>query len=410
MLTGSGTAPRVGSVTASTEGFCTESVGSCNPSTTAPDAVFFVAPDTDGVMTVTTSAASFDTVLYMRVSCSDPNTELVCDDKTSPDPDVLVSQVYKGNTYYLFVDGTKAAGGTFTLDVTVKPPECGDGTISSGEDCDDGNKLPNDGCGPDCKFEPPPPNDTCPGTAIPLTGTGDAPRVGSVNGGNSSASDDYKGKCAYDTGKDIVYSFTPDISGHAVIDMGGSTATNFDAILYARTTCDSDTTELDCDDTYSDGGDNLTFEAVAGTTYYVIVDGDGETGTFQLNVKVSPPACGNAYKEGTEQCDDGNLVAGDGCSPTCTTEPPPPNDKCSGAIAVPLTGTGTAPRVGSVQGGNPSAIDDYDGSCGSGTGKDVVYTFVPDVSGLAELDLGGSVLTPFDAVLYARTDCANTSS
>ena len=30
--------------------------------------------------------------------------------------------------------------------------------------------------------------------------------------------------------------------------------------------------------------------------------------------------CGNGNVEGTEACDDGNLAAGDGCSPTCTLE------------------------------------------------------------------------------------------
>ncbi len=410
-LTGSGTSPRVGTVDSSTAGLCSESVGSCNAGTIAPDAVYFVVPDIDGVMTVTATAA-FETVLYVRGTCDDPNTEFGCNNKPVPAPDEVSLLVYKGKSYYLFVDGSNGSEGAFTLSVSIEPTVCGDGKISAGETCDDSNTNPDDGCSPTCQVEPPPPNDTCPGTSIMLTGTGDAPRVGSVNGGNSSAGDDYKGKCAYNAGKDTVYNFTPDISGHAVIDMGGATATNFDAILYARTTCASDTTELDCDDTDAVGGDNLAFDAVAGTTYYVIVDGDGNgaTGTFQLNVKVSPPACGNGYKEGTEACDDGNKTPGDGCSPDCKVEDPPPNDQCSGAIAVPLTGTGTAPRVGSVQGGNPSAIDDYDGSCGSGTGKDVVYTFTPDVTGLAELDLGGATLTPFDAVLYARTDCANTSS
>jgi cysteine-rich repeat protein len=33
-----------------------------------------------------------------------------------------------------------------------------------------------------------------------------------------------------------------------------------------------------------------------------------------------PPAYGDGVKEGSEQCDDGNKVAGDGCSATCMTE------------------------------------------------------------------------------------------
>jgi cysteine-rich repeat protein len=32
--------------------------------------------------------------------------------------------------------------------------------------------------------------------------------------------------------------------------------------------------------------------------------------------------CGNRVKETGEQCDDGNVMAGDGCSPTCTIEAP----------------------------------------------------------------------------------------
>jgi fibro-slime domain-containing protein len=33
-----------------------------------------------------------------------------------------------------------------------------------------------------------------------------------------------------------------------------------------------------------------------------------------------PPACGNSLLEGTEQCDDGNMTAGDGCRADCTEE------------------------------------------------------------------------------------------
>jgi fibro-slime domain-containing protein len=41
--------------------------------------------------------------------------------------------------------------------------------------------------------------------------------------------------------------------------------------------------------------------------------------------------CGNKVKEGTEQCDDGNTLTGDGCSPLCRLEPvcPPGGGPCS---------------------------------------------------------------------------------
>lgn len=46
----------------------------------------------------------------------------------------------------------------------------------------------------------------------------------------------------------------------------------------------------------------------------VVACGDGSDNN-------SDPICGDAVVEGTEQCDDGNLASGDGCSATCTREP-----------------------------------------------------------------------------------------
>ncbi|MGH7962787.1 MAG: choice-of-anchor Q domain-containing protein, partial [Candidatus Binatia bacterium] len=54
------------------------------------------------------------------------------------------------------------------------------------------------------------------------------------------------------------------------------------------------------------------------------IDGDGDTvarcdiGAFE--VEIVPPLCGDGVREGTEQCDDGNTIDGDGCSATCQTE------------------------------------------------------------------------------------------
>ena len=39
---------------------------------------------------------------------------------------------------------------------------------------------------------------------------------------------------------------------------------------------------------------------------------------------IPPSTCGNLALEGVEQCDDGDLDNGDGCSSTCTIEPPLP--------------------------------------------------------------------------------------
>jgi cysteine-rich repeat protein len=98
-------------------------------------------------------------------------------------------------------------------------------------------------------------------------------------------------------------------------------------------------------------GDTLSFSwaaaagafadaAVASTTYtcaaagaqsltVTVDDGKGCTHSQMVSVtcpEVAPPepVCGNDTQEGAEECDDGNTAAGDGCSATCTVEPPPP--------------------------------------------------------------------------------------
>ena len=51
-------------------------------------------------------------------------------------------------------DGPPSLDGRPTPDVPIVLGQCGNGKIESGEQCDDGNTLPNDGCSPTCHFEP----------------------------------------------------------------------------------------------------------------------------------------------------------------------------------------------------------------------------------------------------------------
>src|SRR5688572_24180989 len=43
---------------------------------------------------------------------------------------------------------------------------CGDEIVQGNEECDDGNRLPGDGCDENCRSEPPPPYDTCTGEKV----------------------------------------------------------------------------------------------------------------------------------------------------------------------------------------------------------------------------------------------------
>src|SRR5690606_28937535 len=60
---------------------------------------------------------------------------------------------------------------------------------------------------------------------------------------------------------------------------------------------------------------------VAGATYYLFIDGK-VSGDFTVNFELL--TCGNGVIDAGEQCDDGNLTAGDGCSNECKVE-------CSGS-------------------------------------------------------------------------------
>jgi cysteine-rich repeat protein len=58
--------------------------------------------------------------------------------------------------------------------------------------------------------------------------------------------------------------------------------------------------------------------------FEVSTDGGLEMGGWNIDdfciVGYDPPVCGNGAVEAGEECDDGNLFDGDGCSATCTAE------------------------------------------------------------------------------------------
>jgi cysteine-rich repeat protein len=119
-------------------------------------------------------------------------------------------------------------------------------------------------------------------------------------------------------------------TGRLIVDVGTT----------AVTTCPSGTTTLRL---FNNLGHELAFDNTDGPsscsaflatdlldvpagTYYVILEENGRNSSFaQYTIRFdvqAPPAyvCGDAFRNLTEQCDDGNVLGGDGCSPTCTLE------------------------------------------------------------------------------------------
>ncbi len=76
--------------------------------------------------------------------------------------------------------------------------------------------------------------------------------------------------------------------------------------------------------------------------------------------------CGDGIKEGFEQCDDGNLIPYDGCSPTCTIEP-----KCAGGTCTAVCGDGLKFPQEQCDDGNTITGDGCSSTCTIETGLDL---------------------------------------
>jgi hypothetical protein len=107
--------------------------GTCVPTATSPERVFRWTPSVSGTATIqtcSTTATTYDTVLYLR-SGTCTGTQLACNDDTAgcgTTTDVanphrgsrITTSVTAGQTYFIVVDGYNGALGTFSLRVT--PP------------------------------------------------------------------------------------------------------------------------------------------------------------------------------------------------------------------------------------------------------------------------------------------------
>ncbi len=179
---------------------------------------------------------------------------------------------------------------------------CGDGALQAGEQCDDGDNEPGDGCSAECRIETDWACDSNGQNCEYTVECGD----GVVNG--AEACDDENTEdgdgCSSDC-TEVEEGFTCARAGFACRAICG------DGVVLGNEQCD-------------DGPGTL---GAPGTP----VGGDGcSAGCLREPSHACPPAggactetvCGNGPpEEGDEGCDDGNTTAGDGCGPTCQSEP-----------------------------------------------------------------------------------------
>ncbi|MBN1606860.1 MAG: DUF4215 domain-containing protein [Polyangiaceae bacterium] len=194
--------------------------------------------------------------------------------------------------------------------IVASGPACGDGEINvDGEECDDGNSLPGDGCSGICKkeayFECPAPGQPCVSTIV--CGDGVISPGEACDDGNAVSGDGCSDKCN-------------------LVEKGFACRTAGQSCIRVYICGDSVVDPVEgCDDGNANPGDGCDPKCRLETGFKC-------TGNPSV---CSATTCGDGVPEGAESCDDGNVLPFDGCDKTCRAEP-----KCEGGPCTSSCGDG----------------------------------------------------------------------
>ncbi|MFO7565660.1 MAG: hypothetical protein R6X02_23660 [Enhygromyxa sp.] len=208
--------------------------GSCGGN--GQEAAYLWTAPHDGVFVIDTYGSDYDTVLHVREGDTCEGQELAC--KDSGGQEEILIELVAGQTIYVVVDKYSTANaGDYVLNID--------------------------------EFQ-------CP-DAVELVGELPLQEQGSV----TSGSGEIKGSCG-GNGNEGVYLFTAPEVGSYTFTTAGS---NYDTVLYIH---DGDClgVELECDDSFDDGGEEITLNLATGQTVYVVVDNyyTSDEGDYVLNV------------------------------------------------------------------------------------------------------------------------------
>ncbi len=213
-------------------------------------------------------------------------------------------------TVFLYVSSWADAPGTTDYEIHVDFIQCGDGVIESGEACDDGNLVADDGCSASCELEFGFNCDDSTGMTVcaPATGLG-AYDAGEIIG-------DVVDTIALEERAVYFYSitFNDDVLFGGTLD--AAAGEDIDIFVF-----DDQGTQLFS--RLATGGEVWENQLLVAGTYTLAVrgwDAIAATGwTMTLNT-VAAPVCGDGVLEFGEACDDNNILDMDGCSAMCAIE------------------------------------------------------------------------------------------
>jgi len=232
-----------------------------------------------------------------------------------------------------------------TPSVCVSNAVCGDGTTSGAETCDDSNTTPLDGCSASCRIElseREPNEDGTPSiggsgsTGNDFDGLGVAAANATLQG-TILASGGATARLAAITpaGDEDVFAITNDTAAAlslrvdvwnraAGFGQGVACGTSIDTAMHLRTATGASLALNDDRNGTTDQCSGLSFVLLPGVTVYAHVieySDDGVIPGYGLQVGFAAIVCGDGTQvAGLEECDDGNLGGGDGCSATCAIE------------------------------------------------------------------------------------------
>lgn len=238
-----------------------------------------------------------------------------------------------------------------------------DGVLEPGEPCDDGNNNPNDGCD-QCTLAPT--TGTCASPIAVAVPAGATVVTGTTVGGGSQTTDQCQGEAM---APDVVYAVTPAADGFLTASLS-DTGTDYDSMLYVMKDCADTSSGVLCVDNFPNGKETLSFRVSANTTYHLVVDGwSGAAGSYTLDLDLSAGTCAD----------------------------PVPFPLWPG---IPMDAAGTTTGLGN---------DHVSTTCGGSLSSDVVYELLPQFTGPVAIDIIAAD-TSFNTVLAAREACGMIST
>lgn len=176
---------------------------------------------------------------------------------------------------------------------TTPPPAttCGDKVVQDGEDCDDGNKIDDDGCSTACKIAGANPLATrsCPGLDVHVWSKPvvyDGTTAGAPGSVSTPTCPSSEGNIPTSGGAagDRVFRVIPHKTGTLTVQTGN---TSYNVYVWASDTCTPGENQyIACANKVDGvGGETITFPVTLGKSYTVVVDGAGlppNTGTFRV--------------------------------------------------------------------------------------------------------------------------------